>query len=173
DALDASGRNITIRELNEDNGFADWPNRTVAGAPQPFFNAATGRPGTPDDAVISYNPTFNQFPFRDPKDPADDWRDVDPVVVLYHQMSHTYNIVNGTLQNGQYGVPDPRGRDARDLGLNNLERQAVGLNNDGIPFDFDNDPGTPATTANPHALTENGLRDEMGRDQRPSYSVAP
>jgi hypothetical protein len=97
-AFDASGRHVTIQEINDDNGFADWPNRTVAGAPQPFFDRATGRPGTPDDAVISYNPTFNQFPFRDPKDPADDWRDVDPLVVLYHEMSHSYDIVNGTLQ---------------------------------------------------------------------------
>jgi hypothetical protein len=88
-------------------------------------------------------------------------------------MSHTYNIVNGTLQNGRYGVPNPAGKDPRDIGLNNLERQAVGLNNDGINFDFDNDPSTPATTANPHPLTENGLRDELGRDRRPSYSVAP
>src|SRR5678815_3904729 len=37
-AFDASGRHVTIQEINDDNGFADWPNRTVAGAPQPFFD---------------------------------------------------------------------------------------------------------------------------------------
>lgn len=170
-ALDGSGQSLTIQQYDTDNGGADWPNRTVAGAPQPFIDAATGTPGTPDNGIISYNPTYNQFPMRDPADPADDWRDIDPLVVLYHEMAHSYNIMTGTFQNGSYGVPNPAGRDPLDVGVANLERQAVGLDNDGLSYDFDGDASTPTTTANPQPLTENGLRDELHRDRRPTYNV--
>ena len=53
----------------------------------------------------------------------------------------------------------------------NAERQAVGLGTEGLTFDFDNDPNTKATKANPKALTENGMREEMGLDKRRKYGV--
>ena len=80
-------------------------------------------------------------------------------------MSHAYNGVNGTFQPGEYTGPGP------DNGIANAERQAVGLETSAPAFDFDGDPSTPATTANPDHLTENGIREELGMPDRPSYAL--
>jgi hypothetical protein len=164
------GNTVTIRELSEeDNGFA-----AATDYSKTELDPRTGQPGDGSDVIISYNTQLNQLGLRDPKNPADSWRDFDPVVVLYHEMAHAYDDVNGVMQPyAQYQAKNPNDRDLRDIGMQNRERQAVGLENDGIPYDFDGDPKTPKTTANPHALTENGLRDELGRRRRPRYNTAP
>ena len=146
------GNSVTIKELsNEQNGFAmpaadgvTWADVQITG----------GRAGPGVDTDIRYNPSFHMDAF-----PA-------PVVVLYHEMSHAYNFVNGTLQPGNYNGPD-----VADRGISNSERQAVGLETTAAPFDFDGDPATPPTTANPDHLTENGLRGELGLPDRPSYAL--
>ena len=146
------GNSVTIKELaNERNGYAmpaddraTWPDVQIT-------NGVAGR-GVQTD--IRYNPGFHMEAF-----PA-------PVVVLYHEMSHAYNFVNGSLQPGNYNGPD-----VADRGISNSERQAVGLETTARPFDFDGDPSTPATTANPDHLTENGLREELGLPDRPSYRL--
>lgn len=155
------GNTVTIRELPDvNNGYADWSRRTTGG-PHPFLDG--NQPGPSDDATISYNPQFQSESFH------------NPVVVLYHEMSHSYNVVTGTFQNGTYTGPGPDGpvRDANGNeiapGIRNNERQAVGLDNSGTPYDFDGDPNTPPTTANPRPLTENGLRDELRLPPRTSY----
>lgn len=174
-AFDASGRSVTIEEIADDNGYADWSRRTTGG-PHPFLDAA-GNPGTPDDATIGYNPAFNQMPNRRANQ---DWKDIDPVVVLYHEMVHSYNIVTGTFQDGNYTGPGP------DNGVRNNERQAVGLPNTGVRFDHDGDDAdndgfkdsdpsrraTPRRRNNPTGFTENAIRDEMGRPRRPTYDVS-
>lgn len=146
-AATANGNSVTIRELaNEQNGYA-----------QTFSNDAdivNGRPGTGGDVTISYNPSFHMDAF-----PA-------PVVVLYHEMSHAYNGVNGTFQPGTY-----RGEGPDSGNVPNAERQAVGLETSAPAFDFDGDPNTPATTHNPIQLTENGIRRELGLPDRPSYTI--
>jgi hypothetical protein len=175
-AFDASrsptndGNTVTIRELTEeDNGFA-----APADGTKNSLDPVTGRKNEGTDVTIYYNTQLNQFPFRNPNNPADAWRDLDPVVVLYHEMAHGYDDVNGVMQPwARYQANNPVDNDPRDRGVPNRERQAVGLENDGIPYDFDGDPATPPTTANPHALTENGLRDELGRQRRPRYNIAP
>ncbi len=158
-----NGNTVTIKELTEeDNGFADWSRRTTGG-PDPFLTA-TGQPGPSDDATISYNPRLNSFYDPDPTKAKDAWKYIDPVVVLYHEMSHSYNIVTGTFQNDTYVGTGP------DSGnVPNSERQAVGLPNSGVLFDNDFNPATPPSRDNPRAQTENGLREEMGRQQRPTY----
>jgi Ca2+-binding RTX toxin-like protein len=146
-AAEAKGNSVTIRELaNEQNGYA-----------QTFSNDAdivNGRPGAGGDVTISYNPSFHMDAF-----PA-------PVAVLYHEMSHAYNGVNGTFQTGTYQGEGP------DSGnVPNAERQAVGLETSAPAFDFDGDAATPATTHNPTHLTENGIRRELGLPDRPSYTI--
>lgn len=157
------GNTVTIQELTEeDNGFADWSRRT-AGGPHPFLDAS-GNPGASDNATISYNTRLNQIYDPDPNVASDRWKYFDPVVVLYHEMSHSYNIVTGTFQDGTYTGTGP------DSGaVNNNERQAVGLPNSGVTFDNDFDPSTPNSRNNPRPLTENGLRGEMNRQARPTY----
>lgn len=148
DAAAANGNTVTIRELaNEQNGYAQTLGRGNA-------EISNGRPGEGSDVVISYNPSFHMDAF-----PA-------PTVVLFHEMSHAYNGVNGTFQPGTYrGTGPDSGR------VPNAERQAVGLETSAAPFDFDGNPATPATTHNPIHLTENGLRRELGLPDRPSYSL--
>lgn len=147
DRAAARGNTVTIKELaNEQNGYA-----------QTFSNDAdivAGKPGAGGDVQISYNPSFHMDAF-----PA-------PVVVLYHEMSHAYNGVTGTFQQGTYQGSGP------DSGqVPNAERQAVGLETSAPAYDFDGDAGTPKTTANPDHLTENGLRGELGLPDRPSYTL--
>lgn len=145
------GNSVTIKELsNEHNGYAMPAQDGVTWADVQITNGRAG-PGTETD--IRYNPSFHMDAF-----PA-------PVVVLYHEMSHAYNFANGTLQPGNYTGSGP------DRGISNSERQAVGLETTAAPFDFDGDPSTPATTANPDHLTENGFRQELGLPDRPSYRL--
>lgn len=145
------GNTVTIKELsNEQNGYA-MPARD--GATWPDVQITNGRAGPGVVTDIRYNPSFHMEAF-----PA-------PVVVLYHEMSHAYNFTNGTLQPGNYSGAGP------DRGISNSERQAVGLETTAAPFDFDGDPSTPPTTANPDHLTENGIRGELGLPDRPSYRL--
>ncbi len=143
-AAKTKGNTVTIQELsNEDNGYA-----------QTFSNDAdivNGRAGRGGDVTISYNPSFHMDAF-----PA-------PSVVLYHEMSHAYNGVNGTFLPGTY-----RGEGPDSGRVPNAERQAVGLETSADAFDFD---GSGPLTHNPIHLTENGIRREMGLDDRPSYAL--
>ncbi len=147
-----TGNTVTIKELsNEHNGYAMPAGDGVTWPDVQITNGVAG-PGVQTE--IRYNPSFHMDAF-----PA-------PVVVLYHEMSHAYNFVNGTLQPGNYNGPD-----AADRGISNSERQAVGLETTAPAYDFDGDPATPPTTANPDHLTENGLRGELGLPDRPSYRL--
>lgn len=148
DQAAARGNTVTIRELaNEQNGYAQTLGRGNA-------EISNGRAGTGSDVVISYNPSFHMDAF-----PA-------PQVVLYHEMSHAYNGVTGTFQPGTY-----RGTGPDSGNVPNAERQAVGLETSAPAFDFDGNPATPPTTSNPIALTENGLRRELGLPDRPAYTL--
>lgn len=148
DTAAASGNVVTIRELqNEQNGYASM----IPGYIQ------NGQAGAGADVTISYNP---QFFLEDL--PA-------PSVILYHEMSHAFNGVTGTFMPGNFtgtGTPDDA-RDAR-AGVPNAERQAVGLPSSHAPFDFGNGQ---VSTSNPYPLTENGIREEMGLELRPSYAL--
>ncbi len=154
DPVTGKGNNVTINELqNETNGFASPITANGFLRTDPTTGVTTAGPG--QNATVTYNPSFHSDFFS------------NPVVVLHHELSHASNIVNGTLQRGTYVGTGP------DSGsVPNSERQAVGLNNSGVAFDFDNNPATPNTTANPRPLTENGLREEMGLGPRNSYSAS-
>lgn len=148
--LDAAAENkgnvVTIRELaNEQNGYA----QTFSGD----ADIRNGRAGAGGDVTVSYNPSFHMDAF-----PA-------PSVVFYHELSHAFNGVTGTFQPGNYTGSGP------DRGIPNAERQAVGLETSAPAFDFDGDPSTPPTTANPDHLTENGFREELQLPDRPSYAL--
>lgn len=147
DAAAAKGNTVTIRELqNENNGFTSSSGGQIV----------NGRASAESDATISYNPAFHEANF-----PAS-------VVVLYHEMSHAYNAVTGTFLQGDYAGPD---RQDVDAGVPNDERQAVGLETTAPAYDFDHNPATPPTTHNPAALTENGIRAELGLPPREHYAL--
>lgn len=153
-ALEVSGHTgnpTTIRELqNEQNGFAapgsNW---------QDGYATASG-PGSGTSSTVYYNPGFH----TDPSITGNPGFS-NPVIVLNHELAHSYNQTTGTLQPGQYTGNDVDGTYVYPdgtVGINNLERQAVGL------------PTSPTEgTANPEWATENGLREEMGLPDRPFY----
>ena len=149
-----TGHSVSITELsNEMNGYAG-PSLTNDAFLQTDPATGVTTRGAGMDSVISYNPSFHSDFFE------------TPTVVLHHEMSHAYNITGGTLQQGVYSGTGPDSGSVR-----NFERQAVGLDNSGVAFDFDHNAATPDTKTNPRNLTENGMRDEMGLTRRPDYSV--
>jgi hypothetical protein len=101
-------------------------------------------------ATIGYNPRNDDLP-RNPPAP--------PVVVLYHEFAHAYQLMTGGLDGRVYtGAENPN--------VPNFERVAVGL-----PIDEDADPSTPEALAarHPYPLTENGLREELNLPLRTRY----
>ena len=157
------GVTVTIQQLDENNGYADWENRTRPTRPQPVLDPATNTPGTPNSATISYNPTF--APTFDHTDGTSAY--TPPIAVLYHEMAHAYDYTHGTFRAEIYN-----GTDATDSGRNLRvgERVAVGLD-----IDHDNDPRTAERSddaVHPDELTENALREEMNLELRKNYILA-
>jgi hypothetical protein len=116
-----------------------------------------GTPGLPENAIVSFNP-----------DAHDDKVFLTPITLMQHEFSHAFNMVNGTEQPGHF---KPQSKDP-NYGEFNSELQAIGKENTGVPYDFDRDPATPPTTANPWRLTENGLREELGLPLREFYDFS-
>lgn len=101
-------------------------------------------------ATIGYNP-HNDDLARNPPAP--------PIVVLYHEFAHAYDLMTGGLDARVHtGADNPN--------VPNMERIAVGL-----PIDDDGDPSTPEQLASrhPYPLTENGLREELNLPLRTRY----
>lgn len=155
------GVTVTISQITDPNGYADWANRTNPSAPQPFLDPVTGTKGTPNDVTIGYNPGF--MPILHFADGSA--TELLPNVVLFHEMAHAYDMTHGTLRTEHY-----RGADATDHGIRTSERVAVGL-----PIDHDLNGATAEQTdsAN-HAdnLTENALRREMNLPTRDHYATS-
>ncbi|WP_407676361.1 M91 family zinc metallopeptidase [Plantactinospora alkalitolerans] len=78
---------------------------------------------------------------------------------LFHEFAQVYDYGNDTLAPGTHEGPD-------DVGVNNREREAVGL-----PVDEDDDPNTPGQIDpdHPYSYTENAFRDELGWPKRTSH----
>ncbi|MFQ6395321.1 M91 family zinc metallopeptidase [Nocardia sp. KC 131] len=84
-----------------------------------------------------------------------------PVTALYHEMAHVYDYMTGNIDRTPY-----TGEDSTNYGIGQIERVAVGL-----PVDDDHDPTTEERIDPDHrfALTEDGLREEMGAPRREHY----
>ena len=86
------------------------------------------------------------------------WADRAPVVSLFHELCHAYNAATGTLVNASYDAEGnwvPAGQ-----GTKGAEHQAVGIHNPSVP-------------SNPRLLTENGIREFFGYEQRLQYTYKP
>ncbi len=112
------------------------------------------------DVTITYRPEWITLDGDD----ASDYDSTPPLVILYHEMGHSYQFMSGTVTEGR--TLQPGGGS-----VNSLERQNVGLSyneNDledpdtGLPPDQEADPDQ-------HQYRENGLRDELGIDRRTEY----
>lgn len=135
--------------LNRENGFAA-PHRSTWRTTDPLNNPNSGTAAT-----IKYNPSVNLQLNTGSATP--------PIVVLFHEFAHSFNMVTGTGLAGKYMGVDANNNSGS---VNNTERQAVGL-----AVDHDNDPSTPEqlVDGHPFALTENGFRSELNLTPRPFY----
>ncbi|GGU26111.1 M91 family zinc metallopeptidase [Nocardioides albus] len=103
----------------------------------------------------------NEIEYNPSRDHSTD--DRPPVVGLFHEMAHVYDYMNDTYRGDEY-----TGDDSVDANsdIKEAERQAAGL-----PIDHDDDPSTPEIIDPDHPVeyTENGLREELGWDEREHY----
>lgn len=137
------------RDLTSDNGDAWDPDKNYSDPPPN------------DDAYcIRYRPEFQTLDGND--DP--DYDITPPVVVLYHEMGHTYQFLSDN---------EAEGRTLQDDGTtaNSIERQNVGLdwadNNRRDP-----DTGLAPDSSDPDSeapYRENGIREELGLPDRTNY----
>ena len=154
-ALDESRHTVSIREPSIAFEEASaW--RKDKGELAPLQLKKDGTAGEHKDAMVAIQPSYDTTLGGLVWSPSS--------AILYHELSHAYNIMTGTVQPGPYW-----GKDKSDFGVANAERQAVGLPTEGVPHDFDHRPATPPTTNSPFNLTENGLRSEMNVPLRMSY----
>lgn len=124
----------------------------------------------PDQQLILYNPSFDTtISVHDPTTgEVIGNTEFTPATTLFHEMAHSYDFAHGNigsdLYDRVYSGSDPV--DRRYGNINNSERVAVGL-----PIDDDNNTDTPERLAPSHsaALTENGLRHELGLPKREHY----
>ncbi|GLZ76136.1 hypothetical protein Afil01_09430 [Actinorhabdospora filicis] len=141
-------REVVIKEFDKDNGTEiSW---------QVF--------GLGGDANIQINPNYTGTGL-DPSDPDYERKFKPPSAVLYHELAHAYDSLNGT---GEPGVEI--GGD--DDGVRKAERQAVGLPiNDLMDTGgFKKDPGRHVDEEHPMQFTENGIREEFNWGRRETYS---
>ncbi|WP_460416253.1 M91 family zinc metallopeptidase [Pseudomonas sp. microsymbiont 2] len=132
ESLDASNARITIENIPElDNGY-------FRGEPSQGDPAI--RHSQHGDKVLEGRIGFNPLARK---------TDTPAVVILYHELCHAWNSVNGTV------LPDH-------------ENQVTGLPTPDS-FDFDGDPSTPANNTNPDPFNENALRRELGLPRRNVY----
>lgn len=138
-----------------------------------YYDKQHNRPGAGTDAIISIDTTLtNLGDIAQGSKP--DYHELNPTVVLYHEMAHAYDDTHGTMMPGTYGPNGKDPVDSQNIGrwspqyLANAEHEAVGL-----PVDWDGNPNTPEVrvpdSVHPHDLTENALRDEMGLPDREHY----
>ena len=151
-ARETTGAPVVIKELSEEENGMCFPARSEHD--NPFItdrHAGIPVPG----CTVYYDPSF----LKD---------EVTSIVHLYHELCHAYNFMTGTIFPGYsangLGLHRPPGRP-----VPNAELQAVGLNIQGPPFNFDTHPATPPLSTNPTAFTENGLRQEFGIPPREQY----
>lgn len=138
------------RDLAADNGDAWDPDRDYSDDP-PI-----------DDAyVIRYRPEFFTL---DQADPSQNYHITPPVVVLYHEMGHTYQFLSDTAADG-------RTLQADGTSANSIERQNVGLpwNDNDLSGDDVGQAPDEHDPADRHVYRENGLRDDLGIPDRINY----
>lgn len=100
--------------------------------------------------------------------------DRPPVSSLYHELAHAYDQISGGTPQGEYTeiLVDEDGNEVR----RNTDVPRAELNSVGMDLDGDGDIDTFETgdgSEHPTALTENALRDDLGLDPRPSYTIVP
>lgn len=115
-----------------------------------------------DDALVNYGGTHDEALDERP-----------PVASLYHELSHSYDQLSGGTHDGDYTEQrvDENGNVIDENSAPRAEINSVGVDLDG---DGDYDPlDSKGGREHPGELTENALRDDLGWDNRESYTIVP
>jgi hypothetical protein len=126
--------------MRTDNGYADPVNGSKM-----YRDATTGARGEGTDVNIRFNPEANNIGGTGARSD----------VILAHEMNHTINETQGTMANGKQ-------TSGPDNGVNNFERQAVGLSRT-------DSPGGGHFPGDPDGCSENTYRqqrNELGLGER-------
>lgn len=140
-------REVVIKEFDEENGKEkSWSVLGVGG-----------------DANVKINPNYVGSG-DEPGSEDYERKFKPPSAVLYHELAHAYDDLNGT--------GEPGTEQEGDKSVPNVERQAVGLPiDDRLDHDgFKPDPGHRVDEEHPIQFTENGLRAEFNWGRRDTYS---
>lgn len=112
------------------------------------FSDGYDQPGVGSDTWVHYNTQRVSFQNNAA------WSERAPVVVLYHELVHSYNAATGTVDITYY---DKEGNVTTEhKGTKGAELAAVGIETPGVAM---NDP----------LLTENSLRELLGHEERTEY----
>ncbi|MGH3357983.1 MAG: M91 family zinc metallopeptidase, partial [Nocardioidaceae bacterium] len=145
---------------NANDGFSveDWME-----GERPGGNFASPPGGVhDDDAFVNYGGAHNEALDERP-----------PVASLYHELAHSYDQLSGGTPEGDYTeqTVDEDGNVIDENSAPRAEINSVGVDLDG---DGDYDPlDTGDGSGHPGELTENALRDDLGWDNRESYTIVP
>jgi hypothetical protein len=114
------------------------------------------------DAYVSIDPHTNVLYHRElSTDDTEDWDQLPPPVVVFHELAHAYDDVRGGLPDGQAFEHSADGRAAP---VNRSEVNAVGM-------DLDGDGKWDLFEGHDSFFTENALRREMGVPERANYGI--
>ncbi|MDO5297201.1 MAG: M91 family zinc metallopeptidase [bacterium] len=114
------------------------------------FSPGYDQKGVGSDSWVHYNTTKVSF------DNNKAWAERAPVVVFFHELSHSYNVALGNVDNKWYDAQGNIVPEKSKGGTRGAELQAVGIY-------------TPGLENNPHLLTENGMREFLGYAERTEY----
>lgn len=116
-----------------------------------------------DDALVNYGGSHSAA-----------LDDRPPVASLYHELAHSYDQLGGGTEGGKY-TEVLRAADGSEISRNTDVPRAE-INSVGVDLDsdggFDTRPNADGEE-HPAALTENSLRDDLGWERRPSYTLVP
>ncbi len=116
-----------------------------------------------DDALVNYGGSHSAA-----------LDDRPPVASLYHELSHSYDQLGGGTEDGEY-TEVLRAADGTEI-RRNTDVPRAEINSVGVDLDGDGDLDTRPNAdgeEHPAALTENSLRDDLGWERRPSYTLVP
>lgn len=140
----------------------EWMRSGTGGLPGSFAAPENNPHATDGDATVQYN-TWSPTALDDRP----------PVASVYHELAHSFDQVSGGTQAGDYTetLVDRDGDPVRTNDAPMAEINSVGHDLDG-DGDIDTQPSAGGRD-HPAALTENALRDDLGWDARPSYTIPP
>lgn len=145
--LDASGKNVTIKETAAGN------TENAANFGNGLYDKANGRPGPGTDSTVLWNP--NKDTLGSGTEP---WQTRDPAIGLGHELNHSYHDAYGTT-NGD--TSSYTGLDGNTYSAPGYEQQAVGFG------PYQNDPYTENKLR--QDFNDLGVSTKGKEAQRPRY----